>query len=239
MPDELYCYSSSNVLKNKYEEYVIPQLLMEWIQQSSNFDGLAYQSASGFHEARSLDSFNVVIPTKNIDPIDGYDKRLKKCFKLSVPKKISILEDIRKAENEMMEVFKYSKKLEEALIINPASGRHPYRRLLAVSYSIYSIYSSLKNENDLYAVFPMQQLDALWHSLLLISKTIDNAETAEEWVASFKYYKNDGALTSNDYDDVLKDFHVVNEAVMKLQTALRPKLKHMIAIGNIDFEFIK
>ena len=85
----------------------------------------------------------------------------------------------------------------------------------------------------------MQQLDALWHSLLLISKTIDNAETAEEWVASFKYYKNDGALTSNDYDDVLKDFHVVNEAVMKLQTALRPKLKQMIAIGNIDFEFIK
>lgn len=171
--------------------------------------------------------------------MDGYDKWLKKCFKLSVPKKISILEDIRKAENEIMEVFKYSKRLEEALIINSASGRHPYRRLLAISYSLYFIYSSLKNENNLYAAFPMQQLDALWHSLLLISKTIDNAETTEEWVASFKYYKNDGVLTPNDYDDVLKDFHVVNEAVMKLQTAIRPKMKHMIAIGNIDFEFIK
>ena len=222
-----------------YEEYVIPQLLMEWIQQSSYFDGLAYQSASGFREARSLDSYNVVIPTKNIDLMDGYDKRLKKCFKLSAPEKISILEDIRKAENEMMEVFKYSKKLEEVLLINPASGRHPYRRLLAICYSLYSIYSSLKNENDLNAAFPMQQLDALYHSLLLISKSIDNAETAEEWVASFKYYKNDGILTSNDYNDVLKDFHVVIEAVMKLKTVLRPEMRCMIAIGNIDFEFIK
>ena len=89
------------------------------------------------------------------------------------------LEDIRKDENEIMEVFKYSKRLEEALTINPASGCHPYRRLLA------------------------------------------------------------RVLTPNDYDDVLKDFHAVNEAVMKLQTLLKPKMKHMIAIGNIDFEFIK
>ncbi len=61
----------------------------------------------------------------------------------------------------------------------------------------------------------------------------------EEWVASFKYYKTDGALTLNDYDNVLKDFHVVNEAVMKLQTALRPRMKHMIAIGNIDFFYCR
>ena len=85
----------------------------------------------------------------------------------------------------------------------------------------------------------MQQLDALYHSLLLISKSIDNAEIAEEWIASFIYYKNDGILTSNDYDDVLKDFHVVNKAVIKLQTVLRPKMRCMIAIGNNDFEFIK
>ena len=35
-----------------YEEYMIPQLLTEWIQHSTIFDGLTYQSASILSEAK-------------------------------------------------------------------------------------------------------------------------------------------------------------------------------------------
>lgn len=81
--DKLY---KSNV--RFYEEYIIPQLLMEWIQQSSHYDGLTYQSASGIPEAKKRKSYNVAIPTKNIDPCDGYDVKLKEFLNYLFLKKL-------------------------------------------------------------------------------------------------------------------------------------------------------
>ena len=47
-----------------------------------------------------------------------------------------------------------------------------------------------------------------------------------------RYYDSRLKKLTDSAVAVSNDF---NEAVMKLQTALRPKMKHMIAIGNIDF----
>ncbi len=229
-------FSSKNV--SYYEEYALPQLLMEWIQQSSRFDGLAYQSASAMQEARKHRSYNIAIPTKNIDPIDGYDAELKKIFKLSHPEKINILDNIKKGESEINEVLKYLRRLEDMILMYAPSGRHPYRRLLAISYSFFTIISALKKK-DTSLAFPFQQLDTLYHVSLFICKTIDNVHTAEEWVNSYKYYKSDTVLTPYDYNDVLKSFHTVNLAVIKLKDLLIPHMKNPIAFINPDYEFIE
>lgn len=230
-------FSKRNV--SYYEEYVLPQLLMEWIQQSSRFDGLAYQSASSMQEAGKHNSYNVAIPTKNIDPIDGYDVRLKKIFKLSHPEKIDILDNIKKGESEINEALKYVKKLEDTIMMYAPSRRHPYRRLLAISYSFFAIFSALKNENETSLAFPFQQLDTLYHVTLLIRKTIDNVQTAEEWVDLYKYYKGDTVLTSHDYDDILRCFHTVNLAVITLKDTLIPKMIDPLSFTKPDYEFIK
>lgn len=230
-------FSKKNV--SYYEEYALPQLLMEWIQQSSRFDGLAYQSASSMQEARKHNSFNVAIPIKNIDPIDGYDIRLKKIFKLSRPEKIDILDNIQKGENEINEALKYMKRLEDTIMIYAPSQRHPYRRLLAISYSFFAIFSVLKNENETSLAFPFQQLDTLYHVTMLIRKTIDNVQTAEEWVDLYKFYKGDTVLTSHDYDDILRCFDTVNLAVITLKDTLIPKMINPLAFTEPDYEYIK
>ena len=49
-----------------------------------------------YPKQKKHDSYNVVIPTKDFDITNGYDKRLLKIFKLSKPQKFDIFERIKK-----------------------------------------------------------------------------------------------------------------------------------------------
>lgn len=221
-----------------YEEYVISQLLTEWIQQSTRFDGLAYQSASMISDASNHDSYNVVIPTGDFDADNGYDKRLTKIFKLSEPEKINISERMKGVEDKISEVYKYTKKLKAILAISNASGRHPYRRLAALCDSFCSIHTVLKNGKESSIAFPFQQLDTLCQISILLSTSISNVRSADEWIRLHKGYEGDTTLTENDTQIILEGFCNASLEFQVLRNALYPKLTETGVFGRSDYQFI-
>ena len=71
------------------EEYIIPQLLLQWVAHDDYFDGIRYESCSSHEEVKSMDGHNIVLVSKSFDE-DGYDIRFRKCLKLGLPKRYDI-----------------------------------------------------------------------------------------------------------------------------------------------------
>ena len=71
------------------EEYIISQLLLQWLRNDEDFDGIRYRSCSELGDVKSLGGYNVVLATKCFDK-DGYDIRLRNCIKVGLPKKYDV-----------------------------------------------------------------------------------------------------------------------------------------------------
>lgn len=71
------------------EEYIIPQLLLQWVAHDDYFDGIRYESCSSSDEVKSMGGHNIVLVSKSFDA-DGYDVRFRKSLKLGVPQRFDI-----------------------------------------------------------------------------------------------------------------------------------------------------
>ena len=74
--------------KSTQEEYILPQLLMEWIRDGQEFDGICYESSSSSCKEilRCLGGYNIALPTRecNMDE-EGYDRQLRAKIKVGEP----------------------------------------------------------------------------------------------------------------------------------------------------------
>lgn len=71
------------------EEYVIPQLLLQWVCKDDDFDGVCYESCFDYDDIESYGGHNIVLVTKQYD-VDGYDKELRNCIKIGSPEVIDV-----------------------------------------------------------------------------------------------------------------------------------------------------
>ena len=94
------------------EEYIVPQLLLQWVVNDTDFDGISYESCKDSDVVKCLGGHNVVLVTKEFDN-EGYDVRLRECIKVGEPsyfdltkiKVASELEDHMKDRNIENEPF--------------------------------------------------------------------------------------------------------------------------------------
>ena len=66
------------------EEYILPQLLLQWVLNDDDFDGIRYESCSSSDNVKGLEGHNLVLITKDFDT-DGYDCKLREIIKLGEP----------------------------------------------------------------------------------------------------------------------------------------------------------
>lgn len=78
------------------EEYIIPQLLLQWVLNDEDFDGIRYESCSSSDEVKRMDGHNIVLVTNNFDN-DGYDTKLRNNIKVGEPSTF----DINSFDNEI------------------------------------------------------------------------------------------------------------------------------------------
>lgn len=83
--------------QSKIPEYVIPQMLLEWIGSTGKYRGIKYYSCSRFNESKKYNAFNVVLAPQRGTLRTGYCPRLKCEFKVSTPKLMEV-SDIRQLE---------------------------------------------------------------------------------------------------------------------------------------------
>lgn len=71
------------------EEYIMPQLLLQWVLNDRDFDGIRYESCSSSDEVKCLGGHNIVLVTNNFDE-EGFDVNLRKNVKLGEPMVVDI-----------------------------------------------------------------------------------------------------------------------------------------------------
>ena len=57
------------------EEYVFPQLFMQWIRETDEFDGVRYKSSLNTNLVDGMGTINIALPVKEYRA-DGLDRRL-------------------------------------------------------------------------------------------------------------------------------------------------------------------
>jgi len=220
-----------------HNEYLIPQLLMEWVCRTE-LSGVVYQSASAIPDASKLKSYNIAMPVKNIDPIDGYDIDLKNAFKWTEPEKINIIAKVASLEEEIKSVFDYAQRIESKIRLSQVSEMHPYNHLVAICYSFVSACSALRNDNIITAETLFHQMSGLGHMSLLINKTIDGVQSAEEWIDNYRGHTNATLLSLNDYDEVLLGFAKINIVIQEVRFSLHPKMLNVPMATKPNFKSI-
>lgn len=66
------------------EEYIIPQLLLQWVINDDDFDGIRYESCNASDEVKCMGGHNIVLPSKVFDA-DGFDIKLRANVKVGHP----------------------------------------------------------------------------------------------------------------------------------------------------------
>lgn len=66
------------------EEYIMPQLLLQWVINDEDIDGIRYESCKSSDKVKSLRGHNLVLVTKHFDK-DGYDEKLRANIKVGTP----------------------------------------------------------------------------------------------------------------------------------------------------------
>ena len=71
------------------EEYIMTQLLLQWVLNDDYFDGIRYESCSSSDEVKKMGGHNLVLVTNHFDD-EGYDKKLRTNIKVGEPKVFDI-----------------------------------------------------------------------------------------------------------------------------------------------------
>lgn len=71
------------------EEYIMPQLLLQWVLNDKDFDGIRYESCSSSDEVKCFGGHNLVLVTNHFDR-DGYDAKLRENVRVGAPKVFDI-----------------------------------------------------------------------------------------------------------------------------------------------------
>ncbi len=66
------------------EEYIIPRLLLQWVLNDEDFDGIRYESCSLSEDVKHMGGHNIVLVTNDFD-MDGYDVNLRSKIKVGAP----------------------------------------------------------------------------------------------------------------------------------------------------------
>ncbi len=86
------------------EEYVFPQLFMQWIRESDEFDGVRYKSSLNTNLVGGMGAINIALPVKEYRE-DGLDRRLAEKIAVSDIGYLDVNSDFKKY-NDILEKIK-------------------------------------------------------------------------------------------------------------------------------------
>lgn len=194
-----------------HKEYLFPQLLMQWLQKDSKFDGVGYQGASSNLAQRDLYIGNLAFPARNINAENEYDPYLKECFKLSNPQIKDLSKDFNsdKIAKKIEALERYLENLEQILSTQDVHANHPYTSLFSYCRSLYQIYSQMAKGNI--CTF-YEKFVSLYGMMQTIDTKITNYKTAEELIDQ---RSSSEPLTQADFENILIPFHNIVIPVCK------------------------
>lgn len=184
------------------QEYIFPQLLLLWVREQDNFDGIAYTTSSAVEKAQEWNYFNIVFPAKDLK--DGYCEKLTKLFKVTKPEKVALSNLVENRRKEINYVNKFVQRLENKYYNGYAL--YPYREMLSICKSFLLLCNALVSDNYNNGEIIYQSMDLLNLTSYIITENIDAIKKKALIEAQNLFYGVDQAIIEAEFNDILNDF---------------------------------
>ena len=127
------------------EEYVFPQLFMQWIRETNEFDGVRYKSSLNTNLVDGMGAINIALPVKEYRE-DGLDKRLAEKIKVSDIGYLDVNSDFRRYKDILEEIKDYINGMRMYMNQVPFYGNY-MMELIDVCKCVIKTYNALMEGN--------------------------------------------------------------------------------------------
>lgn len=127
------------------EEYIFPQLFMQWIRDSDDIDGVRYKSSLKSTLVQGMGAINVALPVKSYRE-DGLDERLASKIGISDIGYLDVNKDFSRYRDALHSLEIYRNALRTHIIEAPYSGDYVIE-LIELCDSIIKTYTALIDGN--------------------------------------------------------------------------------------------
>lgn len=130
---------------NFVEEYIFPQLLMQWIRESDDIDGVCYKSSLNSNLVDDVVAVNVALPVKKFRE-DGLDENLTSKISVSDIEYIDVNKYFKKYKDILNEVRAYKNSLRAYEVESAYCGRY-LKDFINVCECVMKTYDALMEGN--------------------------------------------------------------------------------------------
>ena len=148
------------------EEYIFPQLFMQWIRETDEFDGVRYKSSLNTNLIEGMGAINIALPVKEYRE-DGLDKRLTEKITVSDIGYLDVNSDFKKYSDILEKIKEYITRIQ--MFMNQVSFYADYMtELIDVCKCVIKTYNALMEGNYQNSELIFSYLDLLYdHTSLL------------------------------------------------------------------------
>ena len=212
---------------NKYvEEYIFPQLLMSWIRENDDIDGVRYKSSLNSTLVQGMGAINIALPVKEFRD-DGLDKRLTAKIGVSDIGYLDVNKDFKKYQSVLEEISSYINKLRVYVIESPYAG-HYIEELIELSECIIKTYNALMEGNYQNSELIFTYVDRLcdYAELLYASRKMKVQKTLDD-APKDKKSLIDAAVIESHFED----FNSLTKKILCKHTVFNFAFENM---GNFE-----
>lgn len=148
------------------EEYVFPQLFMQWIRETDEFDGVRYKSSLNTNLVDGMGAINIALPVKEYRA-DGLDRRLAEKITVSDIGYLDVNCDFQKYNDILEKIKDYINGIQMFMNQVPFNGDYMIE-LTDVCKCVIKTYNALMEGNYQNSELIFSYLDLLYdHASLL------------------------------------------------------------------------
>lgn len=195
------------------EEYIFPQLLMHWVRESDDIDGIRYKSALDTGLVNGMGAVNITMPVKELRD-DGLDKRLTDKILVSDIEYLDVNKYFGKYKDILGNLNAYKNKLQNFIAESPFCGDYVLE-LIDFCDCIIDTYTALMNGAYTNNKLIFTYLDRLYEyeRLLYNAKQIKIDECKEKLLSCEK-----DSFSLEIVMEHFNEFHELAEKILRKHT---------------------
>lgn len=210
------------------EEYIFPQLLMQWLRDSDNIDGVRYKSSLDNNLVKGMGAVNIALPVKELRD-DGLDKRLTDKILVSDIEYLDVNKDFEKYKGILKNLDDFKNELQSYIVESPICG-HYVIKLIEFCDCIIDTYAALIRGNYSNNKLVFTYLDTLceYENLLFNSQQSMIDECKQKLLPHEKDFFNEATVIEH-----LNKFHDLTTQILIKHTVFSFNFKNPINFEKI------
>ena len=195
------------------EEYVIPQMLMNWIRETSKFDGIRYKSSLNTTLVQGMGAINIGLPVKKFRD-DGLCENLTSKISVSDIGYMDVNEEFKKYQKYLQDIMDFKNDLWNKRIREIYCGGYALR-LIEICEAVSVTYNSIISGNQLNDVL-LHHIDCLADYIYTIHETKDSiAQRSVNDAKQLEPSVDDTKLRAEILSDIEEFYSLITKVIHK------------------------